>query len=68
MATPPPPERAVHFTTMLGSGQQQPCRFTSYSKGRTEYTCKVGADKCPIGLLAISRIERFYCMLNIFVQ
>ncbi len=41
MATPPQPERPVHFTTALGGTQQQQCRFTSYARGRTEYTCKV---------------------------
>ena len=40
-ATPPAPERTVHFTTSLGNYQPLPCHFTSYSKGRTEYTCKV---------------------------
>lgn len=45
VATPPPPERPVHFTTSLGSSQQQQCHFISYAKGRTEYTCKVGTNQ-----------------------
>ena len=57
VATPAPPERAVHFTTMLGSGQQQPCRFTSYSKGRTEYACKVRTDECPTGQQRATVVE-----------
>ena len=50
-ATTPPPERAVHFTTSLGSSQQQQCPFVSYARGRTEYTCKVCCrpeDKCDL--------------------
>ena len=41
VATRPPPERPVHFTTHLGSSQLQQCRFVSYARGRTEYICKV---------------------------
>ncbi len=41
VATPPLPERLIHFTTHLGSSHQQHCGFVSYAKGRTEYTCKV---------------------------
>lgn len=40
-ASPCPQERPVHFTTNLGSTQQHACRFTSFSRGRTEYACKV---------------------------
>lgn len=40
-ATAPPPEKAVHFLTTLGSGATQVCRFTSFAKGRTEYSCRV---------------------------
>lgn len=40
-ATPCPQEKPVHFTTSLGSVQQHTCRFVSFSRGRTEYTCKV---------------------------
>lgn len=40
-ATPPPPEKPVHFTTVLGSTQTIQCSFTSYAKGRVEYNCKV---------------------------
>lgn len=42
-ATPGPHERPVHFTTSLGSNQQQVCRFTNFAKGRAEYTCKVNS-------------------------
>ena len=41
VATAPQPEKPVHFTTTLGGFQQQQCRFLSYARGRTEYTCKV---------------------------
>ena len=41
VATPPLPERPVHFTTSLGSSQQQHCHFKSYARGKTEYSCKV---------------------------
>ena len=40
-ATPPAPERAIHFTTSLGSSQVNPCHFANYARGRTEYICKV---------------------------
>jgi hydrocephalus-inducing protein len=40
-ATPCPQEKPIHFTTSLGSSQQHTCRFVSFSRGRTEYTCKV---------------------------
>lgn len=40
-ATASPPEKAVHFLTALGSGATHVCRFTSFAKGRTEYSCKV---------------------------
>ena len=40
-ATPAAPEKPVHFTTTLGSSQTLPCYFTSYAKGRIEYSCKV---------------------------
>lgn len=40
-ATPCPQEKPVHFTTSLGSIQQHTCRFVSFSRGRTDYTCKV---------------------------
>ena len=45
-ATPPPPERQVHFTTHFGLNHQQQCGFVSYAKGRTEYTCKVSLLLC----------------------
>jgi len=40
-ATPCPQEKPVHFTTCLGSSLQHTCRFVSFSRGRTEYSCKV---------------------------
>ena len=40
-ATACPHEKPVHFTANLGSNQQHTCRFISYTRGRTEYTCKV---------------------------
>lgn len=53
-ATPPMPERPVHFTTTLGNNQSLQCYFTSYAKGRTEYTCKVCLRVC---LLAVPSIH-----------
>ncbi len=44
-ATPPPPERTVHFTTALGGNQVQPCHFSNYARGRAEYICKVYTRK-----------------------
>ena len=44
-ATPCPQERPVHFTTTLGSAQQHTCRFTSFSRGRTEYLCRVSDSR-----------------------
>ena len=41
-ATAPPPEKAVHFMTTLGSNVSHSCKFVSFAKGRTEYSCKVG--------------------------
>ena len=47
-ATPPAPERPVHFTTPLGGAHTQPCTFSSYAKGRTEYQCKVCTIMAPL--------------------
>jgi hydrocephalus-inducing protein len=43
-ATPPASEKPVHFTASLGSSQTLPCYFTSYAKGRTEYSCKIDSS------------------------
>lgn len=40
-ATTPAPEKAVHFMTTLGSNVSHSCKFVSFAKGRTEYSCKV---------------------------
>ena len=47
VATPPSPEPPLHFTTPLGSSQQQQCRVSNYAKGRVEYTCKVSIKCIP---------------------
>ena len=44
-ATSPTPERPVHFTAMLGASQPRQCPFTTYTRGRNEYMCKVGMQR-----------------------
>ncbi|XP_027128846.1 hydrocephalus-inducing protein homolog isoform X3 [Larimichthys crocea] len=39
-ALPAPPEKAVHFTTSLGSSHSVPVKFFNYSRVKTEYSCK----------------------------
>lgn len=41
---PGPVEPAVHYTTHLGTSCHQVCRFRNYTKGRTEYQCKVRGE------------------------
>ena len=57
VATRPPPERPVHFTTHLGSSQLQQCRFVSYARGRTEYICKVRWSGGIWMILAVSIVS-----------
>ncbi|KAG7333195.1 hypothetical protein KOW79_003330 [Hemibagrus wyckioides] len=39
-ALPAPPEKPLYFRAPLGSGQYLTAKFTSYSRVKTEYTCK----------------------------
>lgn len=40
-ALPAPPEKPVHFQTVLGSNQSMLAKFTNYTRQKTEYYCKV---------------------------
>lgn len=40
-ALPAPPEKPLYFRAPLGSGQYLTAKFTSYSRVKAEYTCKV---------------------------
>lgn len=40
-ALPAPPEKPVHFQTVLGSSQSILAKFTNYTRLKTEYYCKV---------------------------
>ncbi|XP_051024710.1 hydrocephalus-inducing protein homolog [Acomys russatus] len=39
-ALPAPPEKTVHFQTVLGSNQSILAKFTNYTRQKTEYYCK----------------------------
>nr|XP_004659621.2 hydrocephalus-inducing protein homolog [Jaculus jaculus] len=39
-ALPAPPEKPVHFQTVLGSSQSTFAKFTNYTRQKTEYYCK----------------------------
>lgn len=41
VSSPAGPERSLHFKVGLGGAQTQTFRFLSYSKTKTEYTCKI---------------------------
>ncbi|XP_052022456.1 hydrocephalus-inducing protein homolog [Apodemus sylvaticus] len=43
-ALPAPPEKPVHFQTVLGSSQSILAKFTNYTRLKTEYYCKTD---CP---------------------
>ncbi|XP_040838338.1 hydrocephalus-inducing protein homolog isoform X1 [Ochotona curzoniae] len=43
-AVPAPPEKPVHFQTVLGSSQSIFAKFTNYTRQKTEYLCKTD---CP---------------------
>ena len=43
-ATAPVLERPINFTVALGGNQQAYYSFTSYAKGKTEYSLKVRID------------------------
>ncbi|XP_008833211.1 hydrocephalus-inducing protein homolog [Nannospalax galili] len=43
-ALPAPPEKTVHFQTVLGSSQSIFAKFTNYTRQKTEYFCRVD---CP---------------------
>lgn len=40
-ALPAPPEKPVHFQTVLGSNQSIFAKFINYTRQKTEYYCKV---------------------------
>lgn len=40
-ALPAPPEKPVHFQTVLGSSQSILAKFTNYTRQKTEYYCRV---------------------------
>ncbi|XP_027261798.1 hydrocephalus-inducing protein homolog isoform X2 [Cricetulus griseus] len=40
-ALPAPPEKPVHFQTVLGSNQSMLAKFTNYTRQKTEYYCKI---------------------------
>lgn len=40
-ATPPGPEKALHFRAALGSSHSLTARFLNFVKMKTEYTCTV---------------------------
>lgn len=40
-AHPAPPEKPLYFRAPLGSGQYLTAKFISYSRVKTDYTCKV---------------------------
>ena len=42
-AFPAPPEKPVHFQTVLGSSQSILAKFTNYTRLKTEYYCKVSS-------------------------
>uniref|UniRef100_A0A8C8TUT7 HYDIN, axonemal central pair apparatus protein n=1 Tax=Peromyscus maniculatus bairdii TaxID=230844 RepID=A0A8C8TUT7_PERMB len=43
-ALPAPPEKPVHFQTVLGSNQSMLAKFTNYTRQKTEYYCRTD---CP---------------------
>lgn len=44
VATAAQPEKSLHFKVLLGGYQTQTLRFISYSKTKTEYTCRLDSS------------------------
>ena len=64
-ANPCPQEKPVHFTTCLGSSQQHTCRFISFSRGRTEYTCRVSIGcMASVGCMVVAASAISFCTLT----
>jgi hypothetical protein len=48
IAVPAGPERILNFKVCLGNQQTQTFRFLSYSKQKTEYTCKLDSTEFTV--------------------
>ena len=59
-ASPPGPERSIHFKVGLGGSIIQSFRFQSYSKVKTEYTCKIDHPDFTVERSIVSPAGKFH--------